>query len=382
MSFSLLLLAVAVKNYKKEKDRSSVAARISLVVPFILSTSLLPLSLLYLRLFYPFFAFHTYAGLDKLYGLSAGEIVWLFMLGQYVNFDVGSALIFGLGSLLGFFGIINCLRSDVKQGSNKINRISVLFLFMGFLMVLVDYRILKLLIVGIPFTEERLWVFQDLMAAPFVAIVASSVIVFLRKKTSNALSKVRLPFSTMPLMQVKMNSKSVVTFTSLSTCVVAYVMIFTLLSGWITMSVYYGYPHWAPLQTTPYELEAVKYIDKNTTERYIVICDLWMTYAGGIIVGLNNPRAFYFFHTDPRGVALYGEMEENPSSQPMIEAMKINNATTAYFIIEKGAQEYDRLDTEEYNRIIQQAQQKELQTYKIFYYPEGEEKLRIFYYKK
>jgi hypothetical protein len=102
-----------------------------------------------------------------------------------------------------------------------------------------------------------------------------------------------------------------------------------------------------------------------------------MTYAGGIIVGLNNPRAFYFFHTDPRGVALFGEMEENPSSQPMVEAMKINNATTAYFIIEKP-----RLGAEEYNRIAQQAQQNELQTYKIFYYPEGEEKLRIFYYKK
>jgi len=51
--------------------------------------------------------------------------------------------------------------------------------------------------------------------------------------------------------------------------------------------------------------------------------------------------------------------------------------------IEKGAQEYDRLGAEEYNRIIQQAQQNKLQTYPegIFYY-EGEEKLRIFYYKK
>ena len=56
--------------------------------------------------------------------------------------------------------------------------------------------------------------------------------------------------------------------------------------------------------------------------------------------------------------------------------MKITNTTVAYFIVSEP-----RLGTEEYNRIIQQAQQNNLQTYPggIFYY-RGEEKLRIFYY--
>jgi hypothetical protein len=58
--------------------------------------------------------------------------------------------------------------------------------------------------------------------------------------------------------------------------------------------------------------------------------------------------------------------------------MKITNTTVAYFIVSEP-----RLGTEEYNRIIQQAQQNKLQTHPggIFYY-KGEEKLRIFYYKK
>ena len=43
--------------------------------------------------------------------------------------------------------------------------------------------------------------------------------------------------------------------------------------------------------------------------------------------------------------------------------MKINNATTAYFIIEKP-----RLGAEEYNRIVAQAEQNKLQTYKKFYF--------------
>ena len=70
-------------------------------------------------------------------------------------------------------------------------------------------------------------------------------------------------------------------------------------------------------------------------------------------------------------------MKNNPSNETLIEAMKTNNATVAYFIIEKP-----RLGTETYNALINKAQQNNLHTYKIFYYPEGEEKLRIFYYQK
>jgi len=378
ISFSLLFLAIAIREYEEEKGRSPVTTRILLLSSFIFCMSLLPLSLPYLRIFYPLNSFQTHFGFDKLYGLSAEKIIELFMIGEYVNFRVRSVLFYGLGPLLGLLGIIYYLRSGIKQRSNKNRHVYALFLFMGFLIVLVDYRILKLFIVGIPFAEERLWMFRDFIAAPFVAIIANGVIAFLRKKTSNALGKVRLPSLSTPLMHAKGSFKSVVTFTSLSTCVVAYVMIFTLLSGWVTTSVYYGYPRWGPLQTTSYELEAVKYIDKNTAERYIVICDQWITYGGGIIVGFGNPRAFYFSSLDPRGVALFIEMKENPTNETMIKAMETNNATTAYFIISKL-----RLGEDGYNRVIQQAQQNRLQTYPggIFYY-RGEEKLRIFYYKK
>jgi len=153
-------------------------------------------------------------------------------------------------------------------------------------------------------------------------------------------------------------------------------MVLTTVSGWVTASVYYAYPHWGPLQTTSYEIEAVKFIEQNTTERYIVICDQWIIFAGQMFVGINNPRAYYFPSTDPEGIAIFVKMKNDPENQTMIEALKINNATTAYFIIEKP-----RLGTQIYNGIIQQAQQNNLQTYKTFYY-KGEEKLRIFCYKK
>ncbi len=96
-----------------------------------------------------------------------------------------------------------------------------------------------------------------------------------------------------------------------------------------------AYPHWCPLQTTSYEIEAVKHIEKTTNGTYIVICDQWMIFAGEMFVGINNPQAYYFSSGDPRGITQFIEMKKNPTNETMKEAMKTNNATTAYFIIEK-----------------------------------------------
>ena len=73
---------------------------------------------------------------------------------------------------------------------------------------------------------------------------------------------------------------------------------------------------------------------------------------------------------------MFIEMKSNPTNDTMVSAMKHNNATTAYFIIEKP-----RLGEEKYNHIISQAIQNGLQTYRTFDY-QGQEKLRIFIYRK
>lgn len=287
----------------------------------------------------------------------------LFLIGEYVHFSIGKALIFGVGTLAGLVCMIYLLKGT-KRSSDQKFRMCALFLSMGFLMVLIDYRILKLFMVNLPLKEERLWLFRDFIAVPFVAIATISVLTFLSKKKLNILSKLKLPFSRRLSTHVNVKSTAV------------YILAFILVSGSITASLYYGYPHWAPLQTTPYEMEAARYIHKSTSERYIVVCDQWMIYAGGAIVGIPNPRAYYFLSGDPRGVTLFLEMKKNPTNETMTKAMKTNNSTIAYFIIEKP-----RLSAEEYNRIIQQARENGLPTYKTFDY-EGEEKLTIFYHRK
>ena len=159
------------------------------------------------------------------------------------------------------------------------------------------------------------------------------------------------------------------------------IMILMSVSGWVTASVYYSYPHDPILQTTSYELEAARFIDTTTPGSYIVISDEWMIYAGQAIVGVANPRAFYFSIEDPRLSELLNKMLANPSPEPLINAMETTyssmgstfyGATVAYFIVEKS-----RMVASEFDRVVQQASVT-LRIYGIF----GEGKLYIFYYER
>jgi hypothetical protein len=150
-----------------------------------------------------------------------------------------------------------------------------------------------------------------------------------------------------------------------------------ILASWITLSINSepAYSHgYIVMQTTSYELDAVKYIEKNTNKSYVVICDFWISYAGQMIVGSYNPKAYYFQDTDPVGLALFIKMTNNASREVMIEAMNYTKTTVAYFIISKA-----REGTNEYNNTIQEAEQNSLPLYKVFFY-NGEEKLRIYNY--
>ena len=350
IAFSFLLLVLTFKVFEN-RSISLASAKSSFLIAFMFCTFLLPLAIVYRRFFYPEY---SYFGLGKLVELSREDIFWMFLIGEYANLDIRFGIIYGLGPLLGILGMLYYFYIT-KQKSDKKLHLCTIFLFTGLLTVLADYRILKLFMINVPFAEERMWVFRDLLTVPFMAIIVSDVFSFLHRQ----ISTIDIPLLSLHIRRIAM-----------------YLLIVITLSGWITASLYYAYPHYGPLQTTSYEVEAVKFIEENTAKPYVVIGDQWIIFAGHMIVGTLNPNALYFYSKDPKGVMLFLEMKTNSSVETMKEAMTYNNATVAYFIIEKP-----RIGEEEYNRIIQQAQQNNLQTYKIFYY-QGEEKLHIFYYKE
>lgn len=372
VAFSLVLLALAFKRYEDEKHSTPRTAKAHLVIALVFCTSLIPLALVYLKFFYPIY---TYFSLTKIYELTASEFILLLLFGQTIKFQLTTALIYVAAPLAGLLSIVYVLYSIRKQRSNKTYRTGVAFLFLGILMFLAQHRILNLFMTNVPFPGGRLWMFRDFMALPFVAIFVHATVGFLQRKTPNALNHIRLLLMN---YSIRIDAKRLKAYTFAAALLIVYLSAFVLISGWITISLHRAYPHYGPLQTTTYELEAARYIDQATEERYIVICDQWFIFAAEMLVGVYNPNAYYFTASDPQGVSLFLEMKREPSEATMIKAMQHNNASVAYFVIEKP-----RLGTEEYNRIKSQALQNSLQTYPggIFYH-QGEEKLYIFYHKK
>jgi len=359
---SLFLLALSIKNFETLQS-GSLMSRFTILVSFVLCTVILPFTLIYRRIFYS--GANTYFSLEKLNGLSSPYVAMYLLFGSYLDFFASGSyvttLVFGIGPALGLIGMIYFLLINPRKKSNQFIHTSLLLLVLGFLVILIDDRIVKYLMVNVPFAElDRLWVLQDFIAVPFVAFLIEKGIMF-SKRVYGKLSLNRLPHS------IKSMNFRFIT---------VYFVLFVLLSGWIAISLRYAYPHLSPLQTTSYELDAVKSLEKTQSEKYIVIGDQWIIFAGAMFAGYNNPRAFYFSPFDPKGVNLFIKMKTNPSNDTLIEAMKTNNATVAYFIIEEP-----RLGTTEYTRTIQQAQQNGLQTYQVFQF-RGEEKLHIFLYRK
>jgi len=371
ISFSLVLLVWALKKYEDEKYRTLKTARTFLFTAFVFSTSLMPFSLVYLKFFYPI---NTYFSLAKVYELSASEFVLLALFGQTIEFELTTALIYVAAPLAGLLSMMYILYSVSKKWSNRTYRTGVVFLFLGILMFLAQHRILNLFMTNIPFPGGRLWMFRDFMAVPLVAIFVHATVGFLRRKSSNALNHLQ---SSLKKDSSRMDAKKLRTYASASILLVIYLSAFVLISGWITISIHRVYPHYAPLQTTTYELEAAQHIDQTTEERYIVICDQWFIFAAEMLVGVYNPNAYYFTASDPKGVSLFLEMKKEPSEATMIKAMQYNNASVTYFVIEKP-----RLGAKQYNLTKSQALQNDLQIYPggVFYYQE-KEKLCIFYYE-
>lgn len=351
VTFSLLVLAIAWKTYQTEKAASSLKAKYTLFVSFLFGASLLPIALVYHRFFSPNYARFT---LDRLYEQPASELIGTFLFGAYFNYGPLAIPVFALGPLLGCIGMFYTLRRSTMQHSVK-HALGSLFLATGFLMILTDYRILKLFMVDVPFSVERLWVLRDFLLIPYTAIFVYSLLTFLKRKT--------LPNSSIGLSPLFSIGNPHGSWKHIALCSITLITI----SGWITTSLYYAYPHYSPLQITSYEIEAIKYIKANTSEPYAIIGDMWITQTISMFIGVPY---------NPQATALFIEMIYDPSPATMIKAMEQTNATIAYFIIQKL-----RLGEEKYSSIIFQAIQNDLQTYQTFDY-QGQEKLYIFIYQK
>ena len=304
---------------------------------------------------------YAYFSLDKIRDLSSSNFIGLFLFGDYVNYSPVIALIHITGPLIGLSGLLYMLYVSSKHNFNSNSRILALFLSIGFLLAFVDYRVLKLFMMNMPFNEERIWVFRDFIMLSFAAFGIGAVIRFTSKRLSG------LKFFRVSPHDLKVALKS---FVRGLMNVGLIVLVLIMLAVWIVASVYSAYPRYGPLQITSYELEAVKYVERTTNDSYVVIGDQWIDFAGGMIVGIHNPRAFYFTYTDARGIELFSEMKMNPSVDVMIKAMNYTEATVAYFVVSERSPDFEI--------VVEQTSEVLGEPHKVF----GDGKLYVFRYEK
>lgn len=366
LTLSLLLLAAAVKAFDIEKKDAPLIAKTTLVSAFLLSTILLPFSLLLQRIIYPQFTNFT---LNALAGLPVIRVLSLLVIGEYANFSIEALSVFLAGPLLGFIGIIYMFMRRRKKFEDEHASLNLLFILLGYLMVLIDYRILKFFMINVPFDAERLLVFEYLLAVPFVAFVVYGVLTYLDgKATRCTLRGMQASSSSTHSARVGTRAKRIAVYASMA----------IVLATWLTSSVYYAYPRYSFLQITEYEIEAARYIETNTNGTYIVICDLWFDYAGGMLVGINNTRAFYFSIAERTGVESFIALREDPSVSTINKTLapfeqEGMHFQTVYFVVDQP-----RLGTDEFNRVVAKATENNLGVYRTF----GDGKLYIFYYNR
>jgi hypothetical protein len=360
MSLSLLLLATVFKTYRVEKKSSHILAGTSLVVVFLLCVSLLPLSFIYLRFVDP--SASTAFTLNRFYESSTGELAGLFLFGSAISSDAETLFLLTIGPAIALLWMLYLLYRMRKSPVTK-SRECVKFLFVAYLIVLIDYRILSMFMSGLPISGERLWVLRDFIAAPFVALAILTLVSAVKTK----IHPIRAFASTRALSKTGI-------LRALSIILIVNVAVPALLGGWLTFPLGVAYPRSGLLQTTWYELEAAKYIRDNTADNYVVIGDIWAVYAGEMIVGINNPRAYYFKELDAQGQRLFSNMLNETSPQTMIEAMNQTGTDTniAYFIVTEP-----RLGAEVFNLAISKAKE----TLTVFHIT-GDGKLYVFSYRK
>lgn len=307
MSVSFVVLAFALKRFERIRLKFSNGAYFFLLLSFLLSVFLLPLAIIGRGAALPALG-ESYFSLDKILNTS----IWKIVLGIPEELVAKQALLYEMiFPVLGLIGLVYA-----SQRKEKFNATLCLFFFLIFGVSLIDHRILGVALVGGLFGSGRMNFFRDAVALPFVALVIGSAAKSLFVTATKARSFFRWK----------------------NIAVGALVCIG--LSSWVTLMVYdtYEYYTWG-LMGTSLEVEAVKYIDDHSEDRYVAFAP-----------GSTELVAWGFIgYPFPQGKQYVG-VSAVPSLTELYTQMRAADADIAYFI----APLY-RLPAKDVDKILNQA---------------------------
>lgn len=338
IAITVFLLAFAFKKYESFKRKDASWTNIQLLLAIFVCFALLPLALFGLYGVYPEIGeMHVRFDMEKL--LTTDILSLLF--GEFANMSFRELLPSVTIFLMGITGLIYVIVYAPKQ---RYRYSLSFFLLLVLTLFFVDYRILKFAMVNIPFAPERIWVETYFVAIPFAAIMISVVL-------KESYDKVRVASSQVSKRGILKSGMITVVF-----CLA--------ISGLFTLATEMGYSLGVRpplLNVTPYEVETINFIHRNTAEPYVVVCDaIFATTAYGIL-GFKSRATYYRYSSE------FFQMLVKPSEQPLIDVLQKSGASRAYFVISNRTSGF--ADVVERTRRV-------LETYAVF----GDGKLFVFRY--
>ena len=301
VSFTIFFLALTFKQYKNLKRQHAAVARIGLVLSILVSCALLPIGLLGLHGVYPQ-AGEALVRFDVEKLLATDVLSLLF--GEYVNFSFRELLPSVMVLLAGIMGGVYVMISASKR---RFERSLSVFLLLLLVVLVVDYRVLKYAMV-VPFSPERIWVLRDLVIIPFAAIMISFLLEEMYAKVrvaSGKIYKYGLPR------------------------LVAIALVFCLVfSGYVVLAAERAYiTRLEILHVTPYDVEAIQYMHRNTPGKYAVISDSILATTAYGLLGFQSRATYYRYSPE------FSQMLSNPSVEPLTKVMIESGSSKAYFVI-------------------------------------------------
>ncbi len=314
MSFISVFLAVSFSRYEVMKPTRPREARFLLLASFLVSALLLPMiffanGFLYIYFSPPalraaYIAEATAFSVDK----ALKTDLWRWVFGEYVKLDFKGVFHSVVYPFMGAIGMVYIF----KKG-DKISRALTLVTGAAFLIYIIDNRILQYAMVNTPFGAGRVLVFLDLVAIPFAALTLGLCITVLGGGVLRNPARV---FSAIGGLWVKLSA----------TQIIATFLVGLSLSAFAVSSIERAYGWLGGLQPTALEVEAVKFIDEHTAERYVVITMPPTAAIGWGFVGTWNPNKWYVY--EKGNYALGGA----PSVSMMYDQMRARDAGVGYFI--------------------------------------------------
>lgn len=238
--------------------------------------------------------------------------------------------------LLLVFAIVG-LVWGIRDGFADFKFASLLFVF--YLVILFEYYLSKYGMTNLPYGAGRILVMADFLLVPFAAMGILGLAVSLRRvlfpneqsRSSNLLSR-------------RISART-------SSRILGLLLITLFLSLQAATVLYQAYPQseLVKIQPSEYELEAIQFIDSNSPDRYVVLCEPSFASLATAFLGAD-----YGYFGSGRGVfgipewtypteQMYLQMIKTPSIGIMQEAISFAQADISYFVISVRNPDFDKI---------------------------------------